>query len=56
MIFIHGGGFQGGSATESQYEAEHIVNTTNVIVALIQYRLGKCRLSLRMYVSVRKHD
>jgi carboxylesterase type B len=42
MIFIHGGGFQGGSSTESQYEAEHIVNTTNVIVALIQYRLGKC--------------
>jgi carboxylesterase type B len=49
MIFIHGGGFQSGYASESIYEAEHIVNTTNIIVALIQYRLGKCRLSLREY-------
>jgi hypothetical protein len=45
MIFIHGGGFQFGYSTESIYESEYIVNTTNVIVALIQYRLGKCRLS-----------
>ena len=40
MIFIHGGGFQFGSSTESIYEAEHLVNRTNVIIALIQYRLG----------------
>lgn len=41
MIFIHGGGFQAGYATDSTYEAEHLVNTTNVIIVLIQYRLGK---------------
>jgi para-nitrobenzyl esterase len=41
MIFIHGGDFQFGYATESIYEAERLVNTTNIIVALIQYRIGK---------------
>jgi carboxylesterase type B len=45
MIFIHGGDFQFGYASQSIYESEHLVNTTNVIVALIQYRLGKYRLS-----------
>ena len=43
MIFIHGGGFQNGYASDPTYEAEHLVNTSNVIVALIQYRLGKDR-------------
>jgi carboxylesterase type B len=52
MIFIHGGGFQFGYSTESQYEAEHMVNTTNVIVALIQYRLGKSQLSSRISTIV----
>ncbi|MCC6685331.1 MAG: carboxylesterase family protein, partial [Bacteroidia bacterium] len=47
MIFIHGGGFQAGSASDSIYEAEHLVNTTNVIVALIQYRLGNRDLHVR---------
>ena len=41
MIFIHGGGFQIGYASKSTYESDHIVNTTNVIIVLIQYRLGK---------------
>jgi carboxylesterase type B len=41
MIFIHGGGLQSGYASDSTYEAERLVNTTNVIVALIQYRLGE---------------
>ncbi|UJR07397.1 hypothetical protein I4U23_011683 [Adineta vaga] len=40
MLFIHGGGFQYGYATEPIYEAERLVNITNVVVALIQYRLG----------------
>ena len=43
MIFIHGGGFQTGYASASVFESEHLVNTTNVIIALIQYRLGEYR-------------
>jgi len=40
MLFIHGGGFRAGSASDPSYESEHLVNTTNVIVVLLQYRLG----------------
>ncbi|CAF1467443.1 unnamed protein product [Adineta steineri] len=40
MIFIHGGSFRSGSASESIFESEHFVNTTNTIIVLIQYRLG----------------
>ena len=40
MIFIPGGNFQYLDASTPVYESEHFVNTTNVIVALIQYRLG----------------
>lgn len=49
MLFIHGGGFQAGSASDSIYEAEHMVNTTNVVVALIQYRLGNDYHFISMY-------
>ena len=42
MLFIHGGNFQFSDASIPIYEAERLVNDTNVIVALIQYRLGKC--------------
>ena len=41
MIFIPGGNFQYLDASIPVYEAEHLVNTTGVVVALIQYRLGK---------------
>jgi carboxylesterase type B len=51
MIFIHGGDFQFGYATESIYEAERLVNTTNIIVALIQYRIGKWWVSLGIYIG-----
>lgn len=44
MIFIHGGNFQYENASESVFESERLVNTTNVIVVLIQYRLGEYRL------------
>ena len=44
MIFIHGGDFQYGSASQPIYKSDYLVNTTNVIVALIQYRLGKIEL------------
>ncbi|CAF2651667.1 unnamed protein product [Rotaria sp. Silwood2] len=40
MIFIPGGEFQHFDASASIYNAERLVNTTNVIVAFIQYRLG----------------
>ena len=42
MLFIHGGNFQFSDASIGIYEAERLVNDTNIVVALIQYRLGKC--------------
>jgi carboxylesterase type B len=41
MIFIPGGEFQLLDASLPSYNSEHLVNTTNVIVAFVQYRLGK---------------
>jgi len=41
MLFIHGGEFQYLDASTSIFNSEHLVNTTNVIVAFVQYRLGK---------------
>ncbi|CAF1175879.1 unnamed protein product [Adineta steineri] len=40
MIFIPGGEFQYLDASLPSYNSEHLVNTTNVIVVFIQYRLG----------------
>ncbi|CAF3229108.1 unnamed protein product [Rotaria socialis] len=40
MLFIHGGEFQLFGASAPIYYSERWVNTTNVIVVLIQYRLG----------------
>lgn len=45
MIFIPGGNFQYLDASIPVYESEHLVNTTQVIVALIQFRLGECKIS-----------
>jgi carboxylesterase type B len=41
MIFIPGGDFQFSSASDPIYESERLVNNTNIIIALIQHRLGK---------------
>jgi len=41
MIFITGGNFQFLDASAPIYESERFVNTTNTVVVLIQYRLGK---------------
>ncbi|CAF1175897.1 unnamed protein product [Adineta steineri] len=41
MIFIPGGEFQYLDASLPSYNSEHLVNTTNVIVVFIQYRLDK---------------
>ena len=41
MIFIPGGEFQYLDASPPGYNSERLVNTTNVIVAFIQYRLGQ---------------
>lgn len=40
MLFIHGGDFQYGSASQPIYKSDYFVNTTNVVMALVQYRLG----------------
>ncbi len=44
MIFIPDGNFQLLDASLPVYEAERLVNTIQIIVALIQYRLGKCNI------------
>lgn len=41
MIFIPGGEFQFLDASEPAYNSERLVNTTNVVVVFVQYRLGK---------------
>ena len=41
MLYIFGGDFQFSSASESFYESERLVNNTNIIIVLIQYRLGE---------------
>ncbi|CAF3493388.1 unnamed protein product [Rotaria sp. Silwood1] len=46
MIFIAGGNFQYLDASVPVYESERLVNTTNVIIALIQYRLDKYKITL----------
>jgi len=45
MVFIHGGGFQGGSTSEYNslmriYDAHNLANKTGVIVVTIAYRVG----------------
>jgi carboxylesterase type B len=44
MIFIPGGNFQFLDASLPVYKAERLVNTTQIIVALIHYRLGMCNI------------
>jgi carboxylesterase type B len=41
MIFIPGGEFQYFDASEPVYNSERLVNTTNIIMAFVQYRLGE---------------
>jgi hypothetical protein len=41
MLFIPGGNFQFLDASTPVYNSEHLVNTTNVIIVFIQYRLGE---------------
>ena len=41
MIFIPGGSFQFLDASIPPYNAQRMVNTTNVICVFVQYRLGK---------------
>ncbi|CAF1450255.1 unnamed protein product [Rotaria sp. Silwood1] len=40
MIFITGGNFQFLDASAPIYESERFVNTTNIVLVFIQYRLG----------------
>lgn len=41
MIFIHGGEFEQFGASAPIYNSQRWVNMTNIIIVLIQYRLGK---------------
>lgn len=40
MIFIPGGEFEVLDASLPSYNSERLVNTTDVVVAFVQYRLG----------------
>ncbi len=41
MIFIPGGEYQFLDASLPVYNSERYVNTTNVIIVFVQYRIGK---------------
>ena len=40
MVWIHGGGFQGGSASLPEYDGTKLANFGNVVVVSINYRLA----------------
>ncbi len=40
MVYIHGGGFVGGSSKENLYHAESIAKDGNVVVVTLNYRVG----------------
>jgi len=40
MVWIHGGGFQSGSASFSEYDGTKLANIGNVVVVSINYRLA----------------
>lgn len=40
MVFIHGGAFFGGSATQGLYDAENLARRGDVTIVSINYRLG----------------
>ncbi len=41
MIYIPGGAFEVLDASIPPYNAQRMVNTTNIICVFVQYRLGK---------------
>ena len=40
MVFIHGGSFVFGSSSQNQYIADNMMNSSQVIVVTLNYRLG----------------
>lgn len=40
MVFVHGGGFQQGSGTQSSYEGSTLARNGEVVVVTLSYRLG----------------
>ncbi|MBN1382405.1 MAG: carboxylesterase/lipase family protein [Deltaproteobacteria bacterium] len=40
MVWIHGGGFQGGAGSISRYTGKHLAARGDVVVVTINYRLG----------------
>ncbi len=40
IVWIYGGGFQGGTASTDAFSGEHFVNRGNVVVVSLNYRVG----------------
>jgi para-nitrobenzyl esterase len=40
VVWIYGGGFQGGTASSAEFSGEHLVSRGNVIVVTLNYRVG----------------
>ncbi|XP_071941027.1 uncharacterized protein [Antedon mediterranea] len=40
MIFVHGGNFDHGGAATPLYDGQHLANTTNTILVVMNYRVG----------------
>lgn len=40
MVFLHGGDFNSGSASDEVYDATNFVNNNDVVVVSLNYRLG----------------
>lgn len=40
MFFIHGGGYASGYMSMGEYGPERLMDTSKVILVMVQYRLG----------------
>ena len=51
MLFLHGGNFQSGGAGGKLYDGRFIANMSEVVVVVINYRLGKVIMCISQIVK-----